>query len=77
MSAWRRLLSVRPDEFWVSRLAVDDLHGSLLINAETTYTEVIHHTTYTKVVHDFILRFRSNLYYLRRLLCKSSDGQIL
>ncbi|KAF3541468.1 hypothetical protein F2Q69_00021288 [Brassica cretica] len=26
--------SVRPDDFRVSRLAVDDLHGSLLVNAE-------------------------------------------
>ncbi|KAF2612041.1 hypothetical protein F2Q70_00013297 [Brassica cretica] len=56
--------SVRPDDFWVSLLDVDDLHGSLLVNADMTYTEVVRKMTYTKVVHDFIPRFWSNLAYL-------------
>ncbi|WZZ72507.1 hypothetical protein YC2023_083877 [Brassica napus] len=76
MGAWRRLLSVRPDDFRVSHLAVDDLHGSLLVNAETTFTEVVHQTTYTKFVHDFVPRFWSNLAYLGRVSCKSSDGPL-
>ncbi|KAF2599842.1 hypothetical protein F2Q68_00011340 [Brassica cretica] len=29
--------SVRPDDFRVSHLAVDDLHGSLLVNAEVSF----------------------------------------
>ncbi|WZZ85940.1 hypothetical protein YC2023_114519 [Brassica napus] len=28
--------SIRPDDFRVSRLAVDDLHGSLLVNAHSS-----------------------------------------
>ncbi|KAG5388412.1 hypothetical protein IGI04_029953 [Brassica rapa subsp. trilocularis] len=48
--------SVRPDNLHVSRLAVDDLHGSLLVNADTIYTEVgptyieVGPTTYIEVV---------------------------
>ena len=29
--------SVRPDDFRVSRLAVDDLHGNLLVNTEVNF----------------------------------------
>ncbi|KAG5389019.1 hypothetical protein IGI04_030560 [Brassica rapa subsp. trilocularis] len=64
------------DDFQVSRLAVNDLHGSLLVNAKTTNTEVVRLTTYIEAVHDFIPRFWSNLAYLGRFLCKSSDGRL-
>ncbi|KAG5397240.1 hypothetical protein IGI04_019054 [Brassica rapa subsp. trilocularis] len=56
LGAWRRFMCAKQ----VSRLAVDDLQGSLLVNAETAYMEVVHlcllkkhsrrHTTYKEVV---------------------------
>ncbi|KAG5393801.1 hypothetical protein IGI04_023764, partial [Brassica rapa subsp. trilocularis] len=65
---------VHPDDFRVNRLAVDDLHGSLLVNAETTYTEVVHQTTSTKVTSlDSILYGRRP----RHKTSRKSSGRLL
>ncbi|KAF3494974.1 hypothetical protein DY000_02051773 [Brassica cretica] len=59
-----------------SRLAVDDLPGSRLVNVETTYNSVIRPTTYMKVVQDFIPRFWSNLVNPGRLTCSTHAGLV-
>ncbi|KAG5385234.1 hypothetical protein IGI04_036704, partial [Brassica rapa subsp. trilocularis] len=37
LCSWRSLISVRPDNLHVSCLAVDDLPGSRLVNAEVIF----------------------------------------
>ncbi|KAG5380476.1 hypothetical protein IGI04_028318, partial [Brassica rapa subsp. trilocularis] len=77
---------VRPDDFQVSRLVVDDLHGSLPVNAEVNDlngsrpSENLHGSRPSDDLygsryqsHDFIPRFWLNLAYLGRLPRKSSD----